>query len=358
MKEISLKVGTGSRILIERGLTGQLASKQVLRAAHNSFVVTDDNVAPLYLDAIEEQLAELGCRTGSAVFPAGEQSKSIDNLARLYERFVDEGLDRTSLVVALGGGVVGDLAGYAASTYMRGTGFAQIPTTLLAQVDAAIGGKTAINHNGLKNIVGTFYQPESVLIDPEVLRTLPVKELLSGFSEVIKAGMIGDAGLFELLEQQEALPSLDDTELYEEIIFRAASVKARVVEQDEREAGLRRVLNFGHTIGHALEESLAFKSISHGEAVAVGMVLEARLAEKLGMAAGVAERIETLLAKLGFQVSLRGAEPETLTLLARYDKKTRAGRLVFALPAEPGRVEIREDVEPLLVKQVLEEAVN
>jgi 3-dehydroquinate synthase len=358
MREISLKVGTVSQIIIERGITGKLTSRGVLKPVQSAFVVTDENVAPLYLGRIRDQLVELGCRVGSAVLPAGEQTKSLDSLAHLYERFVQEGLDRTSLVVALGGGVIGDLAGYAASTYMRGTRFVQMPTTLLAQVDASIGGKTAVNHQGLKNLVGTFYQPEAVIADPEVLFTLPSRELLSGFAEVVKAGMTGDADLFGILEKCVTLPSLDETELYEEIIFRAAAVKARVVEQDEREAGLRRILNFGHTIGHALEESAAFEGMLHGEAVAMGMVLETRLAGEMGLAGGLAERLEGLLVKLGFRMSLEGQQPENLMEFAHYDKKTRAGRLVFALPAELGRVEIHEDVDPLLVKKVLEEAVS
>jgi 3-dehydroquinate synthase len=239
---------------------------------------------------------------------------------------------------------------------MRGTRFVQIPTTLLAQVDASIGGKTAVNYRGLKNLVGTFYQPETVIVDPDVLRTLPEKELRSGFAEVVKAGMIGDAGLFQTLEQQSELPSLENGDLYDDVIFRAATVKAEVVEKDEREAGLRRVLNFGHTIGHALEESKAFAGVLHGEAVAVGMVLEARLAEKLGVASeGVAARLEALLSKLGFQMDLRGALPDHLAQLAYKDKKTKAGRLVFALPVKPGEVLIREDVDPDMLKEVLEE---
>jgi 3-dehydroquinate synthase len=359
MKQIDLQVGTGSRILIERGLAANLAAYRPFENAHSAFVVTDDNVAALYLDRTREQLVEVGCSRGSATFPPGEHSKSIESLTRLYECFVDEGLDRGSVVVALGGGVVGDLAGYAASTYMRGARFVQVPTTLLAQVDAAIGGKTAVNFRGLKNLVGTFYQPEAVLIDPEVLRTLPQEHLRNGFAEVVKAGIIGDAGLFELIEKQSTLPSLEDSGLYEEIIFRAASVKVKIVEQDEREAGLRRVLNLGHTIGHALEESKAFAGVLHGEAVAVGMVLEAKLAQKLGMASGdLSERLCSLLEKLGFRLNLKGTEPDRLTKLARYDKKTRAGKLVFALPVEIGNVEIREDVDPLAVKEVLEEAAS
>jgi 3-dehydroquinate synthase len=356
MREITLKVGAASRLLIESGLLASLPVRELLKPAAAAFVVTDENVSDLYLDSATAALEAAGCRVASYTLPPGEKSKSFDSLLALYKLFHEEKLDRSSIIAALGGGVIGDLAGFAAATYMRGTRFVQIPTTLLAQVDAAIGGKTAVNHLGLKNFIGAFYQPELILIDPEVLATLPERELRNGFAEAVKAAVIGDAALFEILEDCGAIPAAD---LLEEIIYRAAAVKVKVVEQDERESGLRRVLNFGHTVGHALEESKALEGLSHGEAVAAGMVVETRLAVALNLAkVKLADRIEGLLAKLRFDTGLHGAAPDDLLQLMSMDKKTRAQKLVFALPLELGEVEVVEDVDPALVRRILEEAAS
>lgn len=357
MREIGLKAGNGSRILILGGLLDGFADE--VRPASQAFVVTDDNVGQLYLEKVVTALQEKNFATATCVFPAGERTKSHTSLLVLYERFLEQKLDRGSIVLALGGGVIGDLAGFAAATYMRGTRFVQMPTSLLAQVDAAIGGKVAVNHLGLKNLIGTFFQPETVIVDPETLATLPERELRCGFAEVIKAGIIGDVQLFEMLENTKDFASLVGSEPLEDIISRSVAVKVRVVEQDECEAGIRRVLNFGHTIGHALEESDAFKNLSHGEAVATGMVLEARLSSRLNLASpALAEKIERLITGCGFEVSLRGASPGSLGQLMLSDKKTRAGKLVFALPVEPGKVIIVEDVKHGLVHEVLMEAAS
>lgn len=362
MREISLKVAATSRILIESGLSralsGAFAGREAFTAAA-AFVVTDENVSPLYLDRVAAGLQSMGWRVASRTLPPGEQTKSFDSLLTLYKDFFDQKLDRSSIVVALGGGVIGDLTGFAAATYMRGTRLLQVPTTLLAQVDAAIGGKVAVNHLGIKNSIGTFYQPELVIIDPEVLSTLPGSELPNGFAEISKAALVADKDLFEILEKDDSLPALPGHEMLEEIIYRAVAVKVNVVQQDERESGRRRVLNFGHTIGHALEESSAFEGLSHGEAVAVGMVLETRLARLLKVTdAQLADRIEALLARLGFKVHLHGASPEDIARLTYLDKKTREGRLVFALPVKLGSVEVFEDVDPAALRRVLEEAAS
>lgn len=356
MREINLEVGTPSRVVVERGLLDQLTDGKLLSPAAAAFIVTDENVAPLYLQQVKAGLEAAGSQVSHHAFAPGEKLKSFDNLLLLYEQFHGSALERTSLVVALGGGTVGDLTGFAAATYMRGTRFVQIPTTLLAQVDAAIGGKVALNHFGLKNIIGSFYQPETVVIDPLVLSTLPQAELRCGLAEVIKAAIINDAQLLEILEVAEELPALPDDETLEEIIFRAASVKVEVVEKDERESGLRRVLNFGHTAAHALESLESFEGLTHGEAVAAGMVLEARLGVKLGLTdADLPGRLERLIAKLGFK-PVPVAEPERILELMYSDKKTKARKLVFALPVAPGTMEIVEDVDPATVLDVLKGA--
>ena len=357
MRQSLLKVGTTSRILIESGLSTGFPARGTLEPVTAAFIVTDENVAGLYLEKVLVAFGSVCKRVGSHAFPPGEKSKSIDNLPVLYKHFLKYGLDRGSLVVALGGGVIGDLAGFAAATYMRGTRFLQMPTTLLAQVDASIGGKVAVNHLGLKNLIGTFYQPEAVLIDPDVLVTLPEPELRNGFAEIVKAAVIGDAALFEILEKDRTLPCLPAREMLEEIIQRAATVKAGVVQEDERESGRRRVLNFGHTIGHALEEAETITGLSHGEAVAAGMALEARLGRELKLTPpAAASRIEKLLTGLGFQTGLHGASAEQISRLLPLDKKVRDGRLVFALPSELGNVEVVEDVDPQTVRRILEEA--
>jgi 3-dehydroquinate synthase len=358
MREINLKVGAVSRILIESGLISSPALETIKPSTRLS-VVTDSNVAALYLDKVSAGFKSRGFDVHSHILPPGEKTKSFDNLLELYKEFHDRKLDRSSLVVALGGGVIGDLAGFAAATYMRGTRFIQIPTTLLAQVDASIGGKTAINHLGMKNYIGTFYQPETVLADPETLTTLPESELRNGFAEVVKAAVIGDTALFDILENCSELPAVAPAELLEEIIFRAAAVKVKVVEQDEREAGLRRVLNFGHTIGHALEEIKAFEDYSHGQGVAVGMVLETRLAVRLNLAQQtLADRIESLLKRIGFDTGIHDVAVESALQLMSMDKKTEAQRLVFALPRELGVVDVAEDVDPSIVRRILEEAAD
>ncbi len=357
MVEITLRSEKVSRILVEPGLLGRLSVESLFAPATAAFVVTDENVSSLYLETAVTQLESAGSRVHSHAFPPGEDAKSPDCLQLLWGEFSECGLDRSSLVAALGGGTVGDLAGFAAATYMRGTRFVQIPTTLLAQVDAGIGGKVAVNHLGLKNLVGTFYQPEAVVIDPRLLRTLPETEIRNGFAEIVKAAVIGDDALFEIMETTEVLPALPDEEMLVEIISRAIRVKVNVVEQDERENGLRRSLNFGHTIGHAMEESAELGEIPHGAAVSAGMALEARLAVRLSLAPPeLAQRIENLVRRLGFPYHVGQASPEGIVELLKKDKKTQKGELVFALPRELGRVEIVEGVKPADVLAVLMEA--
>ena len=247
-------------ILVERGLL-QRAGEH-LELNRRVLVVTDDGVPPEYAQVLAQQ-----CKTAViCTVPAGEGSKSMEGLSTLLQTMLDNGFSRKDCVVAVGGGVVGDLSGLAASMYMRGVDFYNIPTTLLSQIDSSIGGKTAINFGGVKNVVGAFYQPKRVLIDPELLKTLPARQISNGLAEAIKMALTSDADLFTLFEQEDIEANL------EEIIIRSLKIKQSVVEQDEKETGLRKILNFGHTIGHGIESSEGMSALYHGECVALGML--------------------------------------------------------------------------------------
>ncbi|MGQ9824367.1 MAG: 3-dehydroquinate synthase [Desulfotomaculales bacterium] len=345
--------GRSYRILIGAGLLDGLGAclKEII-PGRKALLVTNPAVRLLYGERAEKSLAEAGFEVVPAEVPDGEEAKSLAMAGALYDRAYTAGLDRQSPVIALGGGIVGDLAGFVAATYMRGVPFVQVPTTLLAQVDSSVGGKVAVNHPRGKNIIGAFYQPKLVLADTSVLATLDRRELRAGLAEVIKYGVIADADFFCWLESNlERVLSLE-----EEALLRAVAVscriKARIVEEDETEQGRRAILNFGHTVGHAVEVLTGY-GIRHGEAVAVGMVQEARLAVMLGVfPEEEAVRIEHLVKKAGLPATKtlpasNGAKDnfaaEVLDLLRR-DKKTLAGRFVFALPVKIGKVEVFIDV--------------
>src|SRR3989442_5919089 len=240
-------------------------------------IVTTPTVAALYLKPVDGALSRSGFKVTSVLLPDGEEHKNLNSLSVIYDRLIAERFERDSAIVALGGGIVGDLAGFAAATYLRGIPYVQVPTTLLAQVDSSVGGKTAVNHQSGKNLIGAFYQPRLVLIDVEVLRSLPRRELVAGLAEVIKYGIIEDPALFHLLEQEIKRLTGLDRELLIEVIARCCAIKARVVEKDERDEDYRAVLNFGHTIGHALEAVTGYKQFLHGEAVGIGMAKAAAI---------------------------------------------------------------------------------
>jgi len=272
----TVRVNLGPRsygIHIARGLleqTGQLLGE--LLPPTRALVVTDENVGPLYLDRLAQSLQDAGFEVEREIVPAGETSKSLDMVSKLYDRLANLGFRRDDLVVSLGGGVVGDLAGFVASTWLRGVPFVQVPTTVLAQVDSSVGGKVGVNHAKGKNLIGSFYQPLLVVIDPDVLRTLPERELWAGLAEVLKYGFIADEALFQQLETSLADLARDPgAEQWGDVLARCCSIKAHVVEQDERDFGFRHVLNFGHTLGHALEAATHYERYRHGEAVVFGM---------------------------------------------------------------------------------------
>jgi 3-dehydroquinate synthase len=316
-----------------------------LPGAERAFVVSDADVAERYLPRLERGLAGRGLGCVHLGVPVGEEAKSLPTMTALHRQLAVQEAHRDDVVVALGGGAVGDLAGFVAATYMRGMNFVQVPTTLLAQVDASIGGKTAIDHPRAKNLIGAFHQPRLVLVDPAVLTTLPDREFRSGLAEVIKHGIVLDAGYFRDLEQ--SIPALlaRDLPTLERVVGGSCRLKAQVVERDEQEAELRWVLNYGHTIGHALEAATAFTRWAHGEAVALGISAESRLAERLGLAApATRDRQVALLRAVGLPVAGLGAEPGAVVEALSRDKKARDGRIPFVLSPEIGRFQLVFDV--------------
>lgn len=344
-----LKVDLGERsykILVGFANLGQLgASLRSLNLAGRLSLITNSTVGGLYGDRVRSILAGAGCTVSYWEMPDGEEYKTLQSAAAVYDHMVGEGMERGSAVVALGGGVVGDLAGFVAATYMRGVPLVQVPTTLLAQVDSSVGGKVAVNHPRGKNLIGCFYQPRLVFADLQTLRTLPERELRAGLAEVIKYGVIWDPAFFGYLEQHlEQLLGLEPGPLVE-AVRRSCAIKAKVVASDEREQNLRGILNFGHTVGHALESLTNYRVYRHGEAVAVGMVAAAVLAVNRGlMDAADKERLVALLRRAGLPVSFPYPAREILALLP-HDKKVLHGELRFVLPLKMGQAEIRTGVE-------------
>jgi 3-dehydroquinate synthase len=314
------------------------------RSCRRGLIVTDTNVRP-FAPAVAAALAAVGIETTEAVVPAGEATKNLDHAADLLDRLVEIGADRHTVVVALGGGVVGDLAGFVASTYARGVPLLMVPTSLLAQVDSSVGGKVGVNLPRAKNMVGAFHQPSGVWIDTETLRTLPARELRCGLAEVVKYGVILDAPFFDWIEAHADDLLALEPEAIAHAVATSCRLKAHVVTRDEREeTGLRAVLNFGHTIGHAIEAVAGYGgAYQHGEAVAAGMVLESRLAERLGwVAPAVTRRLEALLLRLGLPIDAAALGPDALLQAMKRDKKNRDGRVRFVLPRAIGQVELTD----------------
>ena len=339
-----VRVELGARgydIRIGSGLLAEAGTNLVpLAKGRPMVVVTDETVARLHLSTLARSLDGAGVKHRAVILPPGESTKDFAHFARLCEEVLGLGIERQTLIVALGGGVVGDIAGFAAASLLRGLAYVQMPTTLLAQVDSSVGGKTAINAAHGKNLVGAFHQPALVLADVATLATLPRRELLAGLAEVVKYGVIGDAGLFARIEADPtALVTVDPTALVP-VVAACARQKAAVVAADEREErGERAVLNFGHTIGHALEAVTGYGRFLHGEAVAVGMVAAARVSHALGVCdAATVDRIRALLGRLGLPIALP-ADVETSALGAamRADKKSAGGRIRFIAVEDIGR---------------------
>jgi 3-dehydroquinate synthase len=313
--------------LREAGLVGKVA------------VVTNPTVAQLYLDAVHGSLDYAGFEVVPILVPDGEEHKTFKSLTTIYDRLIAERCERKSSVLALGGGVIGDLAGFAAATYLRGVPYVQVPTTLLAQVDSSVGGKTGVNHDNGKNLIGAFYQPKLVLIDVNVLASLPRRELLAGLAEVIKYGIIEDPQLFRDLEKKLKKIVALDRELLERIVVTSCSIKARIVEMDEREENQRAVLNFGHTIGHALEAATNYQRFLHGEAVAVGMVKAAMLSVQHGFCDQQSfERILEIITEAGLPSEIpAGLSLQSVIEAIQLDKKAAEGKIKFVMSEGIGK---------------------
>lgn len=319
-------------------------------------IISDSVVAPLYAEQVARPLRNAGFEVGIRVFPAGESSKNLSQLEWLIGECLQFGLDRKSVILALGGGVVGDLAGFVAATYMRGIPFVQLPTTLLAH-DSSVGGKVGVNHELGKNMIGAFHQPLMVVFDVNVLHSLPERELRSGLSEVVKHAFIRDRSFVKWLEDHAEQLLKKDTEALIEAIFRGCSIKAEVVAADEKEQGLRAILNYGHTIGHALEAITQYAQFTHGEAIAIGMAGEVRLSQLvLGTSDEVVRRMEALISQFGLPIraNIDWDEVEMIQLMKR-DKKAEKGAFTFVLVEEIGKVQIVRNVDEKDVCQILRE---
>ena len=322
-------------------------------------IVSDENVAPLYAEAVFQSLEKAGYSLGLEVLPAGEPTKCHEQLLNLYAKAAENRLDRKCFMVALGGGVIGDLTGYAAASWLRGIKFVQVPTSLLAMVDSSVGGKTGINIPAGKNLVGAFHQPELVMADLDTLKTLPGREFAAGMSEVAKYGVIWDEELFQCLEEesrrgfQPLVSGRDAASTVPNIVSRCCEIKAEVVRQDEREGGLRGILNFGHTMGHAIENAAGYGQFLHGEAVAIGMVYAARLSEALkGLSAAESKRIEALMVALELPVTAPGLAWEDLRAAMAVDKKTVGGLPKYVLTDRIGHVDFGCEVPEELMEEV------
>lgn len=337
MKKLNMNLGSiTSNIIIEKGIIKN-AGREIRKvySSNKIAVVTDENVFGLYGEILEKSLAAENFTPTFIVIKPGEQSKTVDTLKHVYSNLVSMGITRGDLIVALGGGVVGDLAGFAASTYLRGIDFVQIPTSLLAQIDSSIGGKVAVNLDEGKNLIGSFYHPKLVLVDPEVLNSLPEKFVKDGLGEAIKYGCIRDKELFSmLLDIKSNFELLDNIE---DIIFRCLSIKKETVEMDEKDKGIRMLLNFGHTIGHAIEKYFNYEKYSHGEAVSVGMYWITKKSEEMGITEkGTSDKIKGVLENYGIEYIIPHLDREEIIKNILVDKKNISGKLNLILLKDIG----------------------
>jgi 3-dehydroquinate synthase len=346
--ERSYPIHIGSRLIDQAELY-----KKHLKGSFTA-VVTNETVAPLYADRVVKTLESLGQKVRLVVLPDGEVYKTWETLQKIFDALLESGADRKSTLVALGGGVIGDMTGFAAACYMRGIRFIQVPTTLLSQVDSSVGGKTGINHPLGKNMVGAFYQPQAVIADLDTLQTLPPKELAAGLAEVIKHGAIADANFFQWLEGNIDSLNACDPKAMEHAVLRSCEIKSNVVAQDEKEGGVRATLNFGHTFGHAIEAGMGYGEWLHGEAVGCGMVMAADLSVRVGqLTTDEAERLKKLVAALKLPTVPPRLGLERYMDLMSVDKKAEGGEVRYILLNGIGRSTIKA-VDDQLVAQTLE----
>jgi len=325
----------------------------------NAVIIGDDSVFAIYGAKVRRSLEEAGFGVKCYTVPPGEVTKSIEEAVRVYDFLVRERVERKDVIIALGGGVVGDLAGFVAATYMRGLSWVQVPTTLMAMVDASIGGKVAVNHPSGKNLIGAFHQPSLVLADLETLTTLPKRELVSGWAEVIKHGMIADVRLLELLEDKaDALLAMEPSALHKAVAW-SASIKAQVVSEDEKEMGKRTILNYGHTVGHALEAATGYERFFHGEAVSIGMMADAEISVRLGLLSRrVLERQKLLLERFGLPTECSGVDVSDIIRTMELDKKVRNKAIRWVLLENVGKTVVRSDVPEDVVLSALAEVIR
>ena len=354
LAERAYAIRIGSSILSS---TGDVMAE--LGVGRRVFVATNPVVRQHYYTAVEGSLLGAGYQPYLFEVPDGEAHKTLQWAERMYDVLIGEGFDRNCGLVALGGGVIGDLAGFVAATYLRGVPYIQVPTTLLAQVDSSVGGKTAVNHRLGKNLIGAFYQPRAVLIDVDVLGTLPAREVRTGLAEVVKYGVIRDPDFFGYLEEHVELIKEGDPEALARVITTSCAVKADVVRQDERESGLRTILNFGHTFAHAIESLTAYETLRHGEAVAIGMVLAAMLSKQLGMCAGEdVDRLRGLLGAIGLPTVPPPLSIDEMLEAMHRDKKVRDQALRRVLMEGLGSVRVKGDVTLGAIRAILHEAYS
>lgn len=349
--------GGGYDVVIERGALRSLG-RFLSEAGLNGGIrlVSDSNVFVLHGVHLEGALRSDGFSVASFQIEPGEESKSQQGASRLYDWLLDVGTERRDVVIALGGGVVGDLAGFVAATYMRGLRLVQVPTSLLAQVDSSVGGKVAVNHPRGKNLIGAFYPPSLVVVDPATLSSLPARELSAALAEVVKMGIILDPELVDLLDRKAESVLRLDAAVLEEVISRSIELKAGVVEEDEKESGLRAILNYGHTIGHGIEAASDYSLYRHGEAVAIGMQGAARLAVEMGLCEpDLLQRQENLLWSLGLPLFYQGLPVGRILEAMSKDKKAARGKLTWVLPERIGKVVIRRDVPESSIERVVME---
>ncbi len=355
MQNVKIELGANSyEIRVGSGLLAQAGLwLKEMGFSGKAVIITDNTVKSLYAGALEKGLVEAGFEVCILEVPAGEEQKTLKSAGRLYDALNEVYAERTSPILALGGGVTGDLAGFVAATFMRGVPYIQVPTTLLAMVDSSIGGKTAVDHGHLKNVVGAFYQPKLVVADIDTLKTLPEAELSNGLAEVIKHAAIKDKYFFDFLNINMKKIREIDPPVLEKMVVQSARIKAGVVARDEKETGLRAILNYGHTVGHAIEAVSDFR-LKHGEAVAIGMVAEAKISHRLGkLDSSAVARLEKVIGEAGLPVQVPKLDKKKLMQAMGHDKKVRQGRLTFVLLKSIGEACINDDVDPALVQEVL-----
>jgi 3-dehydroquinate synthase len=355
MKKVNVELGgngyevrVGEELLERVGLW--LREKEY---SDKAVIITDTTVGKLYADVLEGSLKTADFKVTLLQLPVGEEQKSLETATGLYDKLMDAYVERTTPVLALGGGVIGDLAGFVAATYLRGLPLVQVPTTLLAMVDSSIGGKTAVDRGNLKNIIGTFYQPRLVVADIGTLNTLPENELANGLAEVIKSAAIRNDNLFKFLEINIDKARELHPEVIEDMVLETARIKAEIVEKDEKEEGLREILNYGHTIGHAIEAVSGFE-LKHGQAVAIGMIAAARISSLMGiLEESEVARLEVLIRRAGLPVAMSGLDKEKVMEAMQHDKKVRQNKIRFVLLKSIGDAFISDEVDPALVREVL-----